>query len=47
MRDGEILEQLALAGERAVTRRQLVARAGLGVGALTAGGWLAACGSGN
>jgi peptide/nickel transport system substrate-binding protein len=38
---------LASAQKQALTRRQLVARAGLGVGALSASGWLIACGSDN
>src|SRR5882757_9369707 len=44
MRDREILEEL-LATSRGLTRRQLVARGALGVGTLSAAGWLAACGS--
>jgi peptide/nickel transport system substrate-binding protein len=45
MRDREILEELLTrAAGDAITRRQLVARAGLGVGALSAAGFLSACG---
>jgi peptide/nickel transport system substrate-binding protein len=44
MRDREILEEL-LATSSGLTRRQLVARGALGVGTLSAAGWLAACGS--
>jgi len=46
MRDRDGLEGLlATLGDGSLTRRQLVGRAGLGFGALTAAGFLAACGS--
>jgi len=46
MRDRDGLEDLlATFGHDPLTRRQLVGRAGLGFGALTAAGFLAACGS--
>jgi peptide/nickel transport system substrate-binding protein len=45
MRDREIVEDLLAASDgRSMTRRQLVGRVGLGVGVLSAGGVLAACG---
>jgi ABC-type transport system substrate-binding protein len=48
MGEREILEELlATTKERALTRRQLVVRTGIGVGALTAAGWLVGCGSDN
>jgi peptide/nickel transport system substrate-binding protein len=46
MRDRDDLEDLhTRIGDGSLTRRQLVGRAGLGFGALTAAGFLAACGS--
>ena len=46
MRDRDVLEDLLASLEDAsITRRQLVERLGLGVGALSAAGLLAACGS--
>jgi peptide/nickel transport system substrate-binding protein len=48
MRDRDVIEDLLVAlGDASLTRRQLVNRFGLGVGALSAAGFLAACGDDN
>lgn len=44
MRDRDVLEDVLALGDTALTRRQLVGRMGLGFGALSAAGFLAACG---